>query len=193
MCVEDAPPSLLYPAAFMNKIFSSLLAAAALTAWAQPAPAQELVSTGTIHEIKPETGALVMRSDQTKGLVVFEGANRSNIFRTDGVAARLEELSPGAKVTVKYAMRGNQWYISSVMLGPDSAPAPTPQRGYPVNNDPAAYAPAYRDSDITTRPGSAAAIDNDRTTVPANSAAMDGDITTIPASRGTTPLRRTQP
>jgi len=155
--------------------------------------AQEPVSTGTVLGLAPAAGTLTIRSDQTSSALTFYGMERANIFTSDGGVAVIDNVQPGMRVTVQYAVRGNRWYISKVILPEDRPPV--------VLNVPAAVFPALRsraanDGDITTQPGSRALIDNDITTQPGSKAAIDNDITTQPGSRGNgtgVQLRRRNP
>jgi len=155
------------------------------------AKAQEPVSTGIIQGTVPKAGTLTLRSDQTTRPITFYGMDRANIFTADGKAATMADLQPGLQVTIQYAVQGDRWYISKVVLPEQRNTLPA---GAPVNVSPAATSPAARDGDITTQPGSAAAIDGDITTQPGSNAARDGDITTQPASRsGRAPVRVRNP
>ena len=175
-----------------TRSFTSLLAAAAL--WlgsAVVSQAQEPVSTGIVQGLVPKAGTLTLRSDQTSRPITFYGMDRANIYAADGRPAVVADLQPGMQVTVQYAVRGNRWYISKVLL---SEQRPAPIASAPVNAEPALRSRAATDRDITTQPGSRAAIDYDITTQPGNNAAYDNDITTQPASSGTRiPLRRRNP
>src|SRR4051794_7366691 len=80
--------------------------------------AQEPVSTGIIAGMQPKEGTLTIRSDQTNGLVTFFGADKANIFTSDGQPFLLQNLKVGSKVTIQYATRGKKWYISKMILPP---------------------------------------------------------------------------
>jgi hypothetical protein len=170
--------------------FASVLAAAVLAVGTPALVAQEPVSTGTIQGVVPKAGTLTLRSDQTTRPITFYGMDRANIFTADGKPALVGDLQPGMKVTIQYAIKGERWYISKVLL-PEQRPAVV--TGAPVNLDPALISPALRDGDITTQPGAKAAVDGDITTKPTGNAAVDGDITTNPASDPNAGLRRRAP
>ncbi|RYD74620.1 MAG: hypothetical protein EOP84_19600, partial [Verrucomicrobiaceae bacterium] len=147
---------------------SSLVAAAVLGLGSiTVSQAQEPVSTGTIQGLVPRAGTLTLRSDQTSRPITFYGIDRATIFTEDGQPALIGDLEAGMKATIQYAVRGNRWYISKIILPGARAPisqADAAVAGAPINLDPALRTPAALDDDRTTQPGSKAAIDGDRTT-----------------------------
>jgi hypothetical protein len=173
-----------------TRSLASFLAAAVLAVGTPALLAQEPVSTGIIQGVVPKAGTLTIRSDQTTRPITFYGMDRANIFTADGKPALIGDLQPGIKVTVQYAIKGERWYISKVLL-PEQRPVAV--TGAPINVDPAVISPAARDGDITTQPGAKAAVDRDITTQPTGNAAVDGDITTNPASNPNSGLRRRAP
>lgn len=124
-----------------------LFVAALLFGGSSLALAQQ-VSTGIIEGYQPQAGTLTIRSDQTKGLITFFGVNKSNIYTTDGKVASIAELPLGSKVTVHFAEKDKQWFVSRVVL-PPAAPMP---KGLPVNAEPpnSRAGAKANDGDITT-------------------------------------------
>ncbi len=202
-------------------VLASLSVAALVLTGGPSAFAQDPVSTGIVQGVATKTGALTIRSNETSRPITFYGMEKASIARESGTPAALADVQPGMQVTVRYAVRGDRWYINKVLL-PDATSAPA-LATIPAGSDPALRSPAARDGDITTQPGSKAMIDRDITTQPGSKAAIDrdittqptgtaavdgdittkptgnaaaatdGDITTRPASQGGTPLRRTAP
>lgn len=158
---------------------------------------QEPVSTGIVQGLVPAAGTLTIRSDQTSSALTFYGMERANIFTSDGALASIDSVQPGMPVTVQYAVRGNRWYISKVILPEERLVPVTPGLPAPVYLAPGLNSRAAWDNDITTQPGSRALIDNDITTQPGSRAAIDNDITTQPGSlrnsNGGIQLRRQNP
>lgn len=194
----------------MKTLLIASLSAAAL--WLNGAPqavAQEPVSTGVVQGVAPKTGVLTIRSNQTQRPVTFYGIDKATITAGQRPAL-ITDIQPGMLVTVQYAIRGDKWYISKLLLPENTVSSLAPATvTVPVAVDPALRTPAARDDDRTTQPGSKAAVDGDITTTPAGRAAVDddrttkptgnaaaatdGDRTTRPGSEGGVPLRRTAP
>ena len=78
--------------------------------------AQEPVSTGLIRKVTPKTGTLIVRSEQTNTDLTFYNADRANIFRADGKALTTADLEEGQRVTVKYGIRQNRWFVREIIL-----------------------------------------------------------------------------
>lgn len=194
----------------MKTLLIATLSATALWLSGSPqAVAQEPVSTGIVQGVAPTTGVLTIRSAETQRPITFYGMDKATITAGDK-AAVINDIQPGMQVTVKYAVRGDKWYISKVLLPASTSTSLTPAAAAaPVAVDPALRTPAARDGDITTQPGSKAAVDGDITTTPSGRAAVDddrttkptgnaaaatdGDRTTKPGSESAAPLRRTAP
>jgi hypothetical protein len=103
--------------------------------------------------------------------MTLTGLHQARIRAVDGRVVGLGGLRPGMKVSVAYLRQGQQWVVSRVLVAseaqPDVLPVITDRR----------YQSLF-DGDITTNPGSKAAVDGDITTKPPRSANRDGDITT---------------
>jgi len=206
------------PLRFFNDMKALLCSLAALaTLLVGNVVGQELVSTGIIAGLQPKEGTLTIRSDQTNGIVTFFGADKANIFTSDGQPYLLQNLKPGVKVTIQYAARGEKWYISKMILPPgvtppEAAPAAPAAQAAPAAGSAGPQAAAV--GATTALPGgntniaidalppravngdpaalSKAANDGDITTNPGRKAAIDNDITTVPPARDVqvAPLRR---
>jgi hypothetical protein len=184
------------PDTMKTSIIASLSAAALWLTGAPETTAQEPVSTGIVQGVAPKTGTLTIRSTQTARPITFYGMEKANIFSVDGSPALITDLEPGMPVTVQYAVRGDRWFISKVILSSNTQTTLTPVVPNATVASPALRSPAARDGDITTQPGSKAAVDFDITTQPTGRAAVDGDITTRPtgnAAAATDGDRTTQP
>jgi hypothetical protein len=191
----------------MKTLFSFCVALAigAGSAWAD-----QVVEAGTITSYSPETGQLVLQPDSRAGNpLVFQNMNKAPVMLASGEMLAAETLRAGQMVTVHYAPTTAGWRLSRVVVGATVVPsAPTlvrPSPGaapvivqgaaapVPVENTgvvtpvvpgaPAIQPNALRDGDITTQPGSKAAIDRDITTQPGSKAATDRDITTQPGNK----------
>ena len=146
------------------------------------------MNSGLVQSLSKEHGTLTLRTEAgTTGSIVYYGMDKADILTASGKPAKIADISPGQRVSVFYGKRGDQWFVSRVLI-PDPTPAPAvlPLPATIPGPVPAITSRAATDGDITTKPANSAAIDGDRTTRAPNSAATDGDRTTVPAegSRG---------
>ncbi len=154
----------------MKRFVCSLLAFCFVLASSISSLAQDLVFSGTVVGVSPESGTMILANGPDARLT-FSGLQQARIRRVDGTVVSLAGLKPGMHVSVAYAGQGKQWILSKVLIPseaePESAPIITDRR----------YRTLF-DGDITTNPGSKAAVDGDITTKAPNTANTDGDITT---------------
>ena len=132
--------------------------------------AQDLVFSGAVVGVSPDSGTLVLANGPNMKMTLT-GLQQARIRAVDGRLVRLSNLRPGMRVSVAYLQQGEQRVVSRILI-----PAEAQPEVVPMITD-----PKYRslfDGDITTNPGSKAAVDGDITTKPAGNANRDGDITT---------------
>ncbi len=104
-----------------------VVAAAALACTSIPrASADEVVSTGLIQSVSDKREQLTLHSEQSHSDLLVYGLDKANIFTADGKALTTADLQPGQRVTLEYAMRGQRWYVSKVIL---SEPRPAARVG----------------------------------------------------------------
>jgi len=132
--------------------------------------AQDLVFSGAVVGVSPETGTMIL-SNGPNAKMTLTGLHQARIRAVDGRVVGLSGLRPGMKVSVAYLPQGQQWVVSRVLVASEAQP-----NVLPVITD-RRYQSLF-DGDITTNPGSKAAVDRDITTKPAGNANRDGDITT---------------
>src|SRR5215210_8768227 len=77
--------------------------------------AEDLVFTGTVVGVAPETGSLVLSSGPEAKLT-FTGLREARIQTADGRIVPLAQLLPGMKVTVSYVAQGQSWVVSRVLI-----------------------------------------------------------------------------
>ncbi|MEA3208759.1 MAG: hypothetical protein QOE70_1816 [Chthoniobacter sp.] len=153
-----------------NRRFALFVLVLALYCCSVPAPAQELVFSGTVVGMSADTGTLIL-SNGPNVKVTLAGLHQARIRAVDGRVVALGRLRPGMRVSVAYLPQGRGWVVSRVLVASEAHPELVPlitDRRYRT----------LFDGDITTNPGSKAAVDGDITTKPARSANRDGDITT---------------
>jgi hypothetical protein len=140
------------------------------------ATAQELVFSGKVVGLSPKTGSLIL-AGKSKTTITLTGLQHARIRAADGRVVSLDGLRPGMNVSVAYLPQGKR--VSRVLVAseaePDVIPVITDRR----------YRSLF-DGDITTNPGSKAAVDGDITTKPGSKAAADSDITTKPPGNANT-------
>ena len=144
--------------------------ALALFGFGLPASAQEVIVSGTVVGVAPDTGTMIL-STAPNATVTLTGLHQARIRAADRRAVALNSIRPGMRVSVGYLPHGQRWVLSRVLIPSIAEPAVVPlltDRRYD----------SLFDGDITTNPGSKAAVDGDITTKPDGVANRDGDRTT---------------
>ena len=135
------------------------------------AQAQDLIFTGTVAGVSADSGTMILsKGPQMK--ITLSGLQQARVRAVDGRLVGLSNVRPGMKVSVAYLPVGQQWVVSRILV-PAVAQPEDACRSLPT----ARYWSLF-DGDVTTNPGSKAAVDGDITTKPAGNANRDGDITT---------------
>lgn len=137
----------------MNMLLRLSLAASLLLGVSStPALAQVegRVTTGVIEKISPDTGVMTVRTQQTQRPMTFYGIDKAMLEHTLGKQPTITDLAPGMPVTIRYAVRGKQWFVDKITYG-ESAPGPgiltgnttpTNSTGVTAPNVPATVSPA---------------------------------------------------
>ena len=137
------------------------------------------VISGTITSINVD-GSLTIRAGNPARLFTLKGLKSAPVYTVSGESAEVLPQMVGTQASVYFEPERKQWRIVRVTL-PDPPRMPLNYRS-PLPPF-VVYTEAWRDRDITTQPGSKAAVDNDITTKPSGTAAFDGDRTTVDARR----------
>ena len=138
--------------------------------WSDVGKAQDLTFSGTVVGVSADSGTLIL-ANRRRAKMTLTGLHQARIRAVDGRLVTLSGLRPGMRVSVAYLPQGQQWVVSRILV-----PAVAEPEVWPVITD-RRYQSLF-DGDVTTNPGSKAAVDGDITTKPARSANRDGDITT---------------
>ena len=151
-----------------NALFRAVLSA--LFILSVPVLAQDLIFSGAVVGVSPETGTMIL-SNGPKVKMTLTGLQHARIRAVDGRVVGLSNLRPGMRVSVAYLQQGQQWVVSRILV-----PSAAQPEVVPIITD-RRYKSLF-DGDPTTNPGSKAAVDRDITTKPNGVANRDGDITT---------------
>lgn len=153
-----------------NRCIALTVSALTLLSLSFSTQAQDLIFSGAVVGVSPQAGTMIL-SNGPDAKMTLTGLHQARIRAVDGRVVALGGLRPGMKVSVAYLPQGQQWVVSRVLVASDAQPDVLP-----VITD-RRYQSLF-DGDITTNPGSKAAVDRDITTKPAGNANRDGDITT---------------
>jgi hypothetical protein len=153
-----------------NHCIALLVSALTLFSLSFSTQAQDLIFSGAVVGVSPETGTMIL-SNGPSTKITLTGLHQARIRAVDGRVVALGGLRLGMKVSVAYLPQGQQWVVSRILVPAEAAPDVVP-----VITD-RRYQSLF-DGDITTNPGTKAAVDGDITTKPAGNANRDGDRTT---------------
>jgi hypothetical protein len=81
------------------------------------------VTTGVIEKVSADTGVMTVRTEQTQRPMTFYGIDKAMLEHTLGKQPTLTDLAPGMAVTIRYAARGQQWFVDKITYG-ETAPGP---------------------------------------------------------------------
>lgn len=144
-----------------------------------PAPAQEVVTSGTVTAVSRQDGGLTLLPGASQRPVYFRELHRARLLFGSGKRATFADFREGQLATVYYTRRADRWYVVKVVLADPSVVAypAMPPGGLTTAERRGTTSRAATDGDITTQPGSKARIDRDITTQPGSKDPSDSDIT----------------
>ncbi len=98
------------------KTLLSLFALALLLAPPLASAQEGAVTTGIIEAIDAAAGTMTVRSDQMLKPVTFHGIGAAILINASGKPALTNDMAVGMPVTINYAVRNKQWYVSKIVF-----------------------------------------------------------------------------